>query len=147
MFQKSNQSLLIEPKPSVSLLILLITLHLLAALAIALSAVPVWVICLLLIAVSASLSRTIRAQGQSSKNQIRKIIYSAEKGWSLFLEDHDSEKAELLPSTVSTRFCLFMHFIDGKRKQHNFMITRDSLPFDTYRKLRVVLKINALKLN
>jgi hypothetical protein len=126
---------------------LLIVLHLLGALAVALSGIPFWLICLLLIAASVSLFHTIHTQRQPSKRQVRKIIYSAGKGWRLFLEDHDLEKAELLPSTVSTRFCLFMHFRDGRKKQHNFMITRDAVPFDTYRQLRVILKINELNIS
>ncbi len=143
MFQKSSQSLLVEPKPSVSLLILLLTLHVLAALAVIASGIPLWLICMLVIAVLVSLFCTIKKHKRLSAKQIKKVIYSHEKGWKLFFEGRVLDKVELLPSTVSTRFCFFMHFKDDEGKHHNLMIPRDALSFDVYRKLRVALKISA----
>ncbi|RLA19332.1 MAG: hypothetical protein DRQ61_10100 [Gammaproteobacteria bacterium] len=119
-----------------------VTLHILAALAVSLSAVPFWLICLLMVLVFVSLLRTIRDYRSPSLKQIRKLIHNSEKGWTLFSGDSIFDKAKLLPSTVSTRFCLFMHFEDSKGKRHYLMVPRDKLSFDHYRQLRVLLKVS-----
>ncbi len=144
MFQKSSQSLQIELKPSASLLMLQVGLHLLAALAVTLSDIPSWLSFLLIAAVMVRLIYLVHHYFIPPDNEIRKLIYSAEKGWRFFRGGELIEKSELLPSTVSTRFCLFLHFKTSEGQRYHLMIPRDSLPFDIYRQVRVALKVSSI---
>jgi hypothetical protein len=121
-----------------------VVLHLLAALAVTLSDIPAWLSFLLIVAITAGLISLVHYYLTPSENEIRKLIYSSEKGWKLFRGGELIDNPELLPSTVSTRFCLFLHFKTTKGRCYHLMIPRDSLSFDVYRQMRIALKVSTI---
>jgi len=69
------------------------------------------------------------------------IAYNDSEGWSLQAIDSPLEYAELLPSSITTRIVTLMHFEMDNRQRRTVPIFKDSLDKDSYRKLRVLLKV------
>ena len=70
------------------------------------------------------------------------LVWMVDGHWSLRVGELSRSPMRLLPSTVVSRFVVFLHLRD-KQGFVCLVVARDSLPADAFRRLRVRLKIDS----
>lgn len=69
------------------------------------------------------------------------IFYGEQEGWSFQIGAGPVVKAELLNSTIASRWIVILHFWTNKKRFQSFVLMRDSLDAHQYSRLRMILKI------
>ncbi|MGR9013688.1 MAG: protein YgfX [Gammaproteobacteria bacterium] len=134
MAKKHEPTLLVELKPSKRLKRLLVVIHLLALGSSLANALPVVVKLILTAGINLHLWLTIKQL--PSKRYI--IKHTEAFGWEIS-DGSDFEPIQILNSTVTTVFAIFLHFNKNTHKQ-SLLIINDALAEDDYRRLIVRLK-------
>lgn len=147
MSHKSEFGLLLIIKPSKRLKKAIIFVYLLALGAATVNALDVAVkigLCALICAHGGLTVRRLNAGNHT-------IRHSEALGWEI-LEGRDFVTIEILKSTVTTTFALFLHFKHGCQAsswtpghKKTWLILNDALAGDDYRRLIVKLKTTAIK--
>lgn len=101
--------------------------------------VPVRVV--LVIAIIASGIFHLRKIAQDRTRKRPLIVYGEQDGWSFRIGESAPVKAELLSSSVSSRWLTVLHFRTPESRFQSFLILPDSLNAENYRRLRMILKI------
>lgn len=127
--------LLLDVKYSEHLTRVMGFIHVLALAASVLNSLPVWVKCVLLIAISSH----FYWQFKRLKNQPYSIKHTEALGWELSAGG-DFETVQVLPSTVTSIFAIFLHLKTANKSRYNLVIFSDALAEDDYRRLIVLLK-------
>lgn len=134
MAKKHEPSLLVELKSSKRLKRLLIVMHVLALGSSIASALPIAVKLTLSAGVCLHFGYTVKRL--TSKPCI--IKHTEEFDWEIS-DGNDFESIQILNSTVTTVFAIFLHFNKNAHKQ-SLLILNDALTEDDYRRLIVRLK-------
>lgn len=134
MPNKHEPLLLIEVKPSKRLNRFVVFAYLLALGASIANALPTAVKSAVFIGICLHLWLTLKYW----KNGRYKIKHSETGNWEVS-EDNDFEPIEILDSTVTTIFGIFLHFNKNAKRQSVFIVN-DALSEDDYRRLIVRLK-------
>ncbi|HHZ70197.1 MAG TPA: hypothetical protein EYN54_07975 [Methylococcaceae bacterium] len=69
------------------------------------------------------------------------LKYSSEQGWAYAQGDGDLTPITILPSTVITTRLVIIHALNENQQWHAIVIGYDSLADDSFRQLRVNLKV------
>lgn len=69
------------------------------------------------------------------------IVYGEQEGWAIQIGRHPPLKAELLGSSVSTRWMIILHFKRVGRVFRSFIILPDSVDAEDFRKIRMLLTL------
>lgn len=106
---------------------------------------PVWVTAPLAVAVLLSLTIILREHVLlNSKRSICRLVWDADEHWTIYFTHGVSVPARLLPgSFVHHSLVVLIFALETKRRRHALVLTRDSLDADTFRRLRVRLKIES----
>lgn len=134
MAKRHEPSLLVELKPSKRLKQLLVVIHLLALGSSIANALPVVVKLILTVGISMHLWFTIKRLPSKQYN----IKHTEAFGWEIS-DGSDFESIQILNSTVTTVFAIFLHFNKNTPKQ-SLLIINDALSENDYRRLIVRLK-------
>lgn len=141
MSEPSGLWLRISPDPSRLYIGFLIAAHLLALIGSLAAGLPVSVRAVLVIAVVGSGIFHLRRVRLDRTENRPLIIYGEQEGWSFQIGAGPRVIAELLASSVATRWITILHFQTEQSRFQSFVILRDSLDCEDYRRLRMVLKI------
>ena len=73
------------------------------------------------------------------------IHYGDHTGWRFQIGAGTQICAELLPTSIATRWLVILHFRIPQKRFQSFVLFRDSLDPEDYRRLRMILKISEKK--
>lgn len=143
MSEKSVLSLRVNPTPSKSLAAIILVTHVLAFVSGFASTLPLWLSWVLAIAVLCSLVIYLNRYYLHYMDGLA-IGYQDSGSW--YLDDGGDEtlKLQLLPSSVVTPWVVILNFKSANKTTNSFVICRDSLDAESFRKLRVVLTITKI---
>jgi hypothetical protein len=114
-------------------------IHVLALAASVLNSLPVLIKCGLFIVIGSH----FYCQRQRLKNQQYTIKHTESLGWEL-AENGEFAVVQILPSTVSSIFAIFLHLKKDNKPMQTVLIVSDALAEDDYRRLIVMLKTNGI---
>lgn len=134
MSKKSEPPLLLELKPSTQLKRFLVAIHLLALGSSIANALPLAVKLALSVGICLHLWFAVRRL----KTQHYSIKHTETSGWEI-ADGDDFKSVQILNSTVTTIFAVFLHFNHDARRQ-SLLIVNDALTEDDYRRFIVRLK-------
>lgn len=138
MLKKSEPALLIKVEQSLSLLVFLVLLHAISAVVVFMMALGVWFkMALWSFLIISSLVYWRRYQGCDYCFTLK---YSENLFWQLIANEQKPLDLTVLKSTVVTPFLVVLH-VKIASEQGYFMIFQDAVDDDSFRKLRVFLKI------
>lgn len=120
----------------------LIAAHSLALIGSLASGLPVSVRAVLVIAVVGSGIFHLRRVRLDRTGNRPLIIYGEQEGWSFQIGAGPRINAELLASSVATRWITILHFRTTESRSQSFLIPPDSVDSEDYRRLRMILKIS-----
>ncbi|MGH8498505.1 MAG: protein YgfX [Methylococcales bacterium] len=146
MSEPSGLWLRIAPDPSRLYLRFLIAAHLLALIGGLTAALPRPVQLVLVLSIVGSWIFQLRGMRLDRNENRPWIVYGEQDGWSFRIGSGEPVWAELLASSVATRWITILHFKTQKNRFQSFAILPDSLDTENYRKLQMILKISEKKL-
>lgn len=132
----------LSPKPSPALRSFLVGVHALALVAAGLSPVPLALRIALALAVVWSLWQSWRTYLNPAIVGLRLL---PDGSWRLSWQGGGEIDARLLGSSISSPWFVLLHLRTGQARRHNLLICRDSLEPESYRRLRVALRVAGLK--
>ncbi|MCK5830409.1 MAG: hypothetical protein KAH20_08910 [Methylococcales bacterium] len=133
----------IAPSPSLTKGIAI--LHGLAVIVAVFIPLPIIYKIIALVLILGSLIISLKQENISQEYILR---YSTIYGWKISELNHYFDSIEILPSTVLTPYIVFFHYrkkYNGKQKTKTMVILKDALTDDSFRQLRVELRISGLE--
>lgn len=137
-----DAALELRPKPSRQLLTALASMHVLAAVAVLwlLPGIVLPCVLLVLIVLSAAYCRQRYWLGQG-KQAIRAALWSAQGLWVLEHNNAQRHRARLLPGSYLHPRLVILQFALLRGGRRYLLLLPDSLDFDTFRRLRLRLRV------
>ncbi|MGH8551183.1 MAG: protein YgfX [Methylococcales bacterium] len=142
MSESSGLWLRISADPSRRVLGFLIAAHLLGLIGSLAAGLPTPVRAALALAVVCSGFFHFRKYRLNRSEARPLIVYGEQDGWSFQIGAGPRVHAELLASSVATRWITILHFRTMEKGFQTFLIVPDSLDSEDYRRLRMILKIS-----
>ncbi|MCI0667158.1 MAG: hypothetical protein L0Y38_06905 [Methylococcaceae bacterium] len=141
MSEPSGLWLRISPDSSRLYLGFLTAAHVLALIGSLAAGVPGLFKTVLVIAIVGSCYIQLR-RARLDRNETRPlIVYGEQDGWSFRIGAGPPVHADLLASSVAIRWITILHFRTAEKRIQSFVIPRDSVSPEEYRRLRMILKI------
>lgn len=139
MIKHYQPPLLLQLRYSKRLIKVMGFIHVLALVACVLNNLPLFIKCVLFMAICSH----FYCQRQQLKSPRYTIKHTESLGWEL-ADGGEFETVQILPSTVSSIFAVFLHLKKDNKSQKTVLIVSDALTEDDYRRLIVTLKTNGI---
>lgn len=141
----SEPALQLAPKPSRYYALLVVLVHGAAAAAALINGLPSLLKIALAAAVASSCCWILWRHVYSISGENARLNYSEFDGWTLDLDSSGAPfAAALLPSSVVTTWVCVLHFRSEAGAFHAFILFKDALDADAFRRLRVLLLTSPL---
>lgn len=146
MWSRGSAPLRVDLTPSRGLAAALGSAHAGAGLCLVLSAVPAWAVAVGLVALAASAVRAVRRHALlSDPGAVTGVACADGRRCRLRLAGGEVLEAERLADPLVHPWVVVLRFRPaGRRRQRAVVITRDMLPGDEHRRLRVALNLERL---
>lgn len=131
-----------DPQPSTWLLVYLIIAHIISLMVLLPLAIPAWSKMLLATIIIFSVVISLRRHALLVDGGAIVRVCWGEDAWELELADRRTLQATLLPDSYVSTFCVVLGFRGRRLWQHRYLVLApDSLDADTFRRLRVRLRL------
>lgn len=81
---------------------------------------------------------------KSLKNSVYSLFKDQRDQWSIRLKEPKSYKISVLGTSFSSEFFIILNLIDESKRKYTAIITKDSVPDEQYRKLKVYINTHKL---
>ncbi len=85
------------------------------------------------------------ASARAGKTAGFDLLYSVNQGWSVLDAEQEYQSISIKPTTVISRWVVFLHFSFNDKVVRSRMILKDALLDDDYRRLIVKLKLTGYR--